>query len=113
MERALTVHSNPDDAGTLSSALGERSLYQSVLVRLVADACGRGLAGPPPRQREQLRENARRWLLHSKRDFEMVCAFAGFEPELVRAGVRRLASEGWPSDEWSQRFEVRRAKQAA
>lgn len=71
----------------------ECTLYEAVLIRVLSDACGRGLALSRGHH-EYYRDQARESLLSGRSDFQMVCVLAGLEPEAVLAGVRRLATSG-------------------
>jgi hypothetical protein len=79
-------------------ASGEQLLWITVLRQALEDAL------PPERsmndRRSRVMEEARRWILEYDRDFEVVCALAGAEPDWVRAGLRALIA-GSPTAELS------------
>jgi len=42
---------------------------------------------------------AREWLLGNGKDFRIVCALAGLEPDYIRAEARRRQARGWPASD--------------
>jgi hypothetical protein len=41
-------------------------------------------------------EQARAWLLGMRRDFKLVCEWAGLDPAYVHRLMKTLADQGWP-----------------
>lgn len=92
----------------------ERRLFQAVVAQSMQDACGvidRSMSPKKPvknlekwrqgraeriRDAERERDAARDWLTSDSFSFRRVCEFAGYDPEWVRDGARRLAADGWP-----------------
>lgn len=61
---------------------GEHQLWCAVIYQALLDL----------EDRNECRE-AKRWLLHDKKDFVLVCALAGISPRLVRSAASRKCRE--------------------
>ena len=65
------------------TARGERNLWCAVIHQAFMDL-----------QDKEEGDAAKRWLLHDKKDFVLVCSLAGFSPRIVRmAALRQCESE--------------------
>lgn len=74
-----------------------RALWAAVLteqIRLAAGGAPRATdcTGLSPVGRRRLRDSAQTWL--ASRDFEIVCAYAGVDPEYMRDGALRMIRSG-------------------
>ena len=66
-----------------------RQLWQAVLARAVEDAVhGVPVSGVLPERREFETQEARRFLTRPSADLDLVCTFAGVDPEAVRDRMR-------------------------
>ncbi|PCD76229.1 hypothetical protein CLN94_10415 [Pseudothioclava arenosa] len=69
-----------------------RELWQAVLMRAIDDAVhGVPASGVSPERREFETQEARRFLTRPSADLDLVCTFAGVEPEAVRGRMRENA----------------------
>lgn len=44
------------------------------------------------------RDKARSWLLSGGRDFDILCQFAGWDPDYIRSGAKKLEAANWPQN---------------
>jgi hypothetical protein len=78
----------------IEGASGERRLWLLVIRRAQQEAEGRRVLGDPPRITTYL---ARRWLTTCTRDFQLVCEFAGFTPDMKKA-LHEQETKKWPKN---------------
>lgn len=98
MNKAL-VGIEHDDLHRVREADGS-ALWCAVIYQAIRDATHNGAesAIDPNRKRD-----AREWLTTYDRDFELVCQFAGLEPEHVRSAAVKLIGE---ADQHPQTFKL-------
>lgn len=84
-----------------------RSLWRAVIRRALVDAAYTG------RHPELTRDRvvARNWLLHDTEDFELVCAFAGWDPDILRERYRMKKIQGRHIMEVQQQRPGRKSRQ--
>ena len=109
-------------ARSRETEMPERSLWCAVLYRAIYDAAEpkppppdavlleradarrvraekKGKKTPKVYDGEQLktaRHLARVWLLRNTTDFDLVCDYAGLDPQATRDAVRKMRDKGWP-----------------
>jgi len=76
--------------------MNERSLWASVIVRLLYDACG---VAPDATTAHNIRQvymnNARHWLTGYSKDKWIICDMAGIPPESLEKFVNELKTRNW------------------
>jgi hypothetical protein len=83
-------YSERNDAPTGSP---ERQLWCAVIERALHDALDSVSTISHPPQRQQIREDARRWFVHDDPDFRNAAESAGYDPHTLRHRVLRIIGE--------------------
>lgn len=58
----------------------ERAIWKAVITQALMDASSRSAKA----EAQQEKQRARQWLLHDRKDFPIVCHYAGLDPHYVR-----------------------------
>ena len=77
---------------TAGSGNGLRALWAAVLHQALLEATGGSGVGDGRASARAARGRSEAWFARGGRDFEMVCAFAGVDPDAVRSRWREAAA---------------------
>lgn len=114
--RVTPLRKEPEETDDYDPALCQR-LYKAVVVQALHDACHPApepLGGPPPPGMEpgawfrklnnreshraeilRERERGRAFLTGDITIFRQICELAGWDPEYIQRGVRKVEKRGW------------------